>query len=278
MTRSNLLVQDQGRATTKTGESRMDLQLKGKAVVVTGASRGIGRSMAEAFADEGANVAICARNAGQVAEAVAALEGRGVTAFGQAVDIADGPALQAFVRAAGEALGGIDVLVSNASALVQGAHDADWRAMFDVDLMGAVRSFEAAKPFLEAAAAKSGDACFLITSSVSAAEASGPSAYGAMKAAQIHYAKGVARANAPQHIRCNVISPGTVFFEGGVWGNVKAGMPGFFETMIKRNPTGRMATPEEVAAAAVFLASPRSAFTTGINMLVDGAISQRVNF
>jgi 3-oxoacyl-[acyl-carrier protein] reductase len=75
-----------------------------------------------------------------------------------------------------------------------------------------------------------------------------------------------------------VVSPGTVFFEGGVWGNVKANMPGFFETMIKRNPTGRMAAPEEIAAATVFLASPRSAFTTGINMVVDGAISRRANF
>jgi 3-oxoacyl-[acyl-carrier protein] reductase len=256
----------------------MDLQLKGKTAVVTGATRGIGRSIAEAFAEEGANVAVCARNSDQVAETVAALETMGVNAFGQAVDIADGPALKGFITAAGEALGGINVLVSNASALVNGSQEADWDAMFQVDVMGAVRAFDAAKPFLEKAAAEAGDAAFLITSSVSAAEASGPSAYGAMKAAQIHFAKGIAKANAAQHIRCNVISPGTVYFEGGVWGNVKAGMPGFFETMIKRNPTGRMATPEEIAAAAVFLASPRSGFTTGINMLVDGAISQRVNF
>ncbi|MDB5450263.1 MAG: putative oxidoreductase [Phenylobacterium sp.] len=256
----------------------MDLQLKGKTAVVTGGSRGIGRSIAELFADEGANVAICARNADQVAEAVKALEAKGVKAWGQAVDIADGPALKAFIQKAGETLGGIDVLVSNASALVQGAGDAEWQAMFDVDVMGAVRSFDAARPFLEKAAADHGDAAFIITSSVSAAEASGPSAYGAMKAAQIHYAKGLARANAAKRIRCNVVSPGTVFFEGGVWGNVKANMPGLFEQMIKRNPTGRMATPEEIAAATVFLASPRSAFTTGINMLVDGAISQRVNF
>ena len=103
-------------------------------------------------------------------------------------------------------------------------------------------------------------------------------AYGAIKAAQIHFAKGVAKENAPKHIRCNVISPGTVFFEGGVWGRVKDGMPAFFEATIKRNPTGRMATPEEIASAAVFLSSPRSAFTTGINMVVDGAISARVNY
>ena len=256
----------------------MDLQLKGKSAVVTGATRGIGRAIAELFADEGANVAICARNPEQVGEAVKALEAKGVKAFGKAVDIADGPALKAFVGEAAAALGGLDILVSNASALVNGNSDAAWKAMFDIDIMGAVRSFEAAKPHLEKAAADKGDAAFLITSSISAAEADRPDAYGALKAAQIHFAKGLARENAPKGVRCNVVSPGTVFFEGGVWGNVKAGMPDFFEQMIKRNPTGRMATPEEIAAATVFLASPRSAFTTGINMVLDGAISRRANF
>lgn len=256
----------------------MDLQLKGKTAVVTGASRGIGRSIAELFADEGANVAICARNAEQVAEAVKALEAKGVKAFGQAMDIADGPALKGFVEAAAGKLGGLDILVSNASALVQGTGEDQWRAMFEIDILGAVRSYDAAKPHLEAAAAKTGDAAFIITSSISAAETDNPNSYGAIKAALIHYAKGVAREGAPKKVRCNVVSPGTVFFEGGVWGNVKENMPGFFDQMIKRNPTGRMATPEEIAAATVFLASPRSAFTTGINMVVDGAISRRVNF
>ena len=256
----------------------MDLGLKGKKAVVTGGSRGIGRAIADLLAEEGADVAICARNAEQVAQVVAELEAKGVKAFGQAVDIADGPAIRAFVAQAGETLGGIDDMVSNASALVQGAGEDEWRAMFEIDILGAVRTFEAAKPFLEKAGETHGDAAFLITSSVSAAEASNASSYGAMKAALIHYAKGLARENAAKHIRANVVSPGTVFFEGGVWGNVKAGMPGFFDQMIKRNPTGRMATPEEVAAATVFLASPRSAFTTGINMLVDGAISTRVNY
>lgn len=256
----------------------MDLQLKGKTAVVTGASRGIGRSIAELFAEEGANVAICARNADQVAAAVEDLKGRGVEAWGQAVDIADGTALKAFVAGAGERLGGIDVLVSNASALVNGGSEDDWRAMFDIDVMGAVRSFEAAAPFLEAAAQAKGDAAFVMISSVSAAETQGGSAYGPMKAALIHYAKGLARQYAARKVRANVVSPGTVLFEGGVWGNVRDQMPGFFEQMIKRNPTGRMATPEEIAAATVFLASPLSAFTTGSNLLVDGAISSRVNF
>jgi 3-oxoacyl-[acyl-carrier protein] reductase len=256
----------------------MDLLLNGKNVIVTGASRGIGKAIAETFADEGANVAICARTAAAVDEVVEQLKAKGIKAFGSAVDIADGPGLQAWIAKAADQLGGVDVLVSNASALPRDNSEGAWKSLFDIDVMGAVRSFEAAKPFLEKAGEERGDAAFVIISSVSAAEASSISAYGAMKASLIHYAKGVAREGAPKHVRCNVISPGTVYFEGGVWGNAKAHAPAFFETMIKRNPTGRMASPEEIGAAVAFLASPRSAFTTGINMVVDGAISQRANF
>ncbi len=256
----------------------MDLQLKGKVAVITGGTRGIGRAIAAGFADEGGDVAICARNAEQVAEAVRGLQAKGVRAFGQAVDIKDGAALKGFVKAAGDTLGGIDVVVSNPSSLLQGAAEADWQAMLDVDILGAVRLWEAAEPYLVEAAAQKGDACFLIISSTSSVSADRPSAYGAMKAAQIHFAKGVARANAAKKVRCNVISPGTVFVEDGPWGNVKRNAPAFFEQMLKRNPTGRMATAEEIAAAALFLVSPRSAFTTGTNMVVDGGITERAHY
>jgi 3-oxoacyl-[acyl-carrier protein] reductase len=256
----------------------MDLQLKGKKAIVTGASRGIGRAIAEALAAEGADVAICARGQAGVDEVVNALTAKGHTAFGAAVDIADGPALKDWITEAAKRLGGLDILVSNASALTRGAGEEDWKAMYDVDLMGAVRALEAARPFLERAGAENGDAAFIITSSVSAAEASAPGAYGAIKAALIHFAKGVAREGAPRRLRCNVVSPGTVLFEGGVWGVTRDRAPDFFKMMIARNPTGRMGTPEEIAAATVFLASPLSAFTTGINMVVDGGITQRANF
>jgi 3-oxoacyl-[acyl-carrier protein] reductase len=256
----------------------MDLQLKGKKAIVTGGSRGIGRAIVETLAAEGAEVAICARGQSGVDELVGALTAKGAKAFGAAVDIADGPALKRWITEAAERMGGLDVLVSNASALTRGAAEEDWKAMYDVDLMGAVRALEAARPFLEKAGAENGDASFIITSSVSAAEASAPGAYGAIKAALIHFAKGVAREAAPRHLRCNVVSPGTIFFEGGVWGMTKERAPDFFKTMIARNPTGRMGTPEEIAAATVFLASPLSAFTTGINMVVDGGITQRANF
>lgn len=255
----------------------MDLQLKGKKAIVTGGSRGIGRAIAEALAAEGADVGLCARHEGQLQEAVESLKSKGVNALGQSVDIRDGARLKAWIAETATALGGLDILVSNASALTTGNSEEEWRSLFEVDLLGAVRSFEAALPFLTQAAAN-GDAAFVIISSVSAAEASSLSAYGAIKASLIHVAKGLAREHAAKGVRTNVVSPGTVYFEGGVWANVEARAPDFFKSMIKRNPTGRMATAEEIAAAATFLASPASRFTTGVNLVVDGAITQRVNF
>src|SRR5690348_4258293 len=256
----------------------MDLQLKGKNAIILGGTRGIGRAIADTLADEGANVAICARNADQVKDAVAALKDKGVRATGAVVDIMDGAALKTWVAKAGDELGGIDILVSNAGAMAQGGDPASWESNFQLDVLGAVNAFDAAKPFLEKAAEKNGDAAFVIISSVSAAESDNGSSYGPIKAALIHYAKGLARQYAPGHIRTNVVSPGTVYFKGGVWNMIETNMPQVFKGAMERNPTGRMATPQDIANAAVFLASSASSFTTGVNLMVDGAISRRVNF
>ena len=256
----------------------MDLHLKGKNAVILGGTRGIGRAIADTLAAEGANVAICARNADQIKDAVAALKDKGVKATGASVDIMDGEALKAWVTKAGTELGGIDILVSNAGAMAQGGDPASWEQNFKLDVLGMVNAFDAAKPFLEKAAAGGGDAAYIIISSVSAAESDNASSYGPIKAALIHYAKGLARQYAKKHIRANVVSPGTVYFEGGVWNQIEKGMPAVFKGAMERNPTGRMATPQDVANAAVFLASPASSFTTGSNLIVDGAISNRVNF
>ena len=145
-------------------------------------------------------------------------------------------------------------------------------------MLGAVHAFDAARPFLEASGEKSGDAAFVIISSISAAQADVASSYGPIKAALIHMAKGLARQYAKKKIRVNVVSPGTVYFKGGVWNMIEQNMPERYNDAMKRNPTGRMATPQEIANAAVFLASPVSGFTTGSNLIVDGAISNRVNF
>ena len=256
----------------------MDLGLKGKRAVVLGGTRGIGRAIAELLAGEGCDVAVCARNPDEVTSTVESLGDKDVRSMGQALDIADGPALTAFVREMGRILGGLDILVSNASAMPEGVGEDAWRRMLDVDLLGAVRGFDAALPMLETAAQAHGDASAVFISSVSAAEASAAGAYGPMKAALIHYAKGLARQHAAKRVRVNVVSPGTILFDGGVWANIRDHQPEVFERSLGRNPTGRMGLPEEIAAAAVFLASPRSSFTSGSNLVVDGAITGRVNF
>ncbi len=256
----------------------MDLRLKGKKAVVLGGTRGIGRAIAETLATEGAHVALCARNAGQVKDAVAALKEKRVNAFGSSVDIADGAALKAWVGEAGSQLGGIDILISNASALDMGNSQSAWENGLKIDVLGAVNSLDAAMPFLEKSAIASGDASVVFISSVSAAEANAGQAYGAVKAALIHFAKGAARQYARKKIRVNVVSPGTIYFKGGVWNMVEEGNAEMFKATIARNPLGRMGTPQEIADITTFLASPLSGFTTGSNVCVDGGITARVNF
>ncbi|WP_025035034.1 SDR family NAD(P)-dependent oxidoreductase [Bradyrhizobium sp. DOA9] len=256
----------------------MDLGLKGKNAVVLGGTRGIGRAIAATLAGEGANVAVCARNADQVATTVAELKASGIRATGGTVDVTDGAALKGWIETAAKDLGGIDLLFSNAGAMAQGHDPASWEQNFRLDVLGAVHAFDAARPFLETSSAEGGDAAFVIISSIAAAQADTASSYGPIKAALIHMAKGLARQYARKKIRVNVVSPGTVYFKGGVWEMIEKNMPERYNDAMKRNPTGRMATPQEIASAAVFLASPVSGFTTGSNLVVDGAISNRVNF
>ena len=256
----------------------MDLELKGKNAIILGGTRGIGRAIADTLAAEGANVAICARKSEQGADAVAALAATGVKATGTAVDITDGVALKAWIEAAAAELGGIDILVSNAGAMAVGNDPAAWEQNFRLDVLGMVNAFEAAKPFLLKAGEARGDASFVVISSVSAAESDSAGSYGPIKAALIHQAKGLARQYAAQHVRTNVVSPGAVYFKGGVWNMIETNMPAMYQGMMERIPMGRMATPDDIAKAAVFLASPASSFTSGVNLVVDGVSSRRVNF
>jgi 3-oxoacyl-[acyl-carrier protein] reductase len=253
----------------------MDLGLAGKKALITGGTKGIGRSVAEHFAAEGADVAICARHAEDVAQAVAALKARGVRATGRAVDVTDGPRLAQWIADAAEELGGLDILVANVSALAISPDEASWKAEFETDLMGTVRAVNAAMPFLE----KSAAAAIVVISSVSGREidfAAGP--YGVFKAALIHYAKGLAFQLAGKGIRVNALSPGNTYFPGGVWEKIEHGNPDLFAKALALNPTGRMGRPEEMARAVVFLASPAASFITGTNLVVDGALTRGVQF
>ena len=251
----------------------MDLGLKGKKVAVTGGSKGIGRAIAEGFAAEGAGVSICARNAAEVEATVASLKAKGVTAFGQALDVADGPALTAWVAASADALGGLDALVCNVSALAVGDSAESWQKSFSVDMMHTVNAVQVAVPFLE----KSSSGSIVLISSVSGFEVDfAAGSYGAIKAALIHYAKGLSRQLVGKGIRVNCVSPGNTYFDGGIWQNIEKNMPDLFASTLKVNPTGKFGTAEEVANGVVFISSPMASRISGTNLVIDGALTVAV--
>ena len=250
----------------------MDLRLDGLTAIVTGGTGGIGRATVEVLAEEGCSVGFCARGEQGVRETEAHLEEMGVPAFGRALDVADGPALKEWVDDATGALDGLDIVVANVSGMGSGEGEEEWERAFDIDVMHTVRTVEAALPHLRESEAPA----VVIVSTVSAREAHDAHAYGALKAALNHYGKGLARKLAGDGIRVNVVSPGTIYVEDGYWGDAKRQDPERYQQMLHANPLGRMGRPEEVARAVAFLASRASSFTTGTNLLVDGAITAAV--
>ena len=253
----------------------MDLAIKNRTAVVTGGSRGIGRAITETFAAEGCNVAICARGADGVAEAVAALQAKGVRATGTALDVADRDAVTRWIDGAADTLGGIDILVPNVSAFPDANEPEAWRKGFDVDLMGTIHPIDAAMPHLEKSEA---GAIVVIGSTAAVVPMSPGRPYDVYKAALLTYVKSISLGCAPNGIRVNTVSPGTIYFEGGRWDMAKKNNPARYEHYFALNPLGRMGTPQEVANAAVFLASPAASFITGANLIVDGDLTSRVQF
>ncbi len=244
----------------------MELGLEGKAAIVTGGSRGIGRATALALAAEGCHVALCARGAEALQDTAGELRERGVKVHAEVCDVSDPAALDAFLEGARAALGGSDVLVNNASGFGISDDESSWKLGFEVDVMGSVRASWRVVPWLEEA----GGGAIIHISSTAALEAPGSPPYSAMKAALISHSKNLAITLAPKGIRVNCVAPGSIEFPGGIWDQVKRGNRAIYDAMLATIPSGRMGTAEEVANAVVFLASARASWITGAVLSVDG--------
>jgi 3-oxoacyl-[acyl-carrier protein] reductase len=257
----------------------MDLKLKDRKAIVTGATRGIGLRIARQLADEGVHLGICSRTASAVDETVAELQKKGVNVVGDAVDVADADGYPAWIASAADRLGGLDIFVSNVSAGPTEAGEKGWQNLFEADILGAVRGCEAALPFLR----KSDAGAIVLIASISgvmakALKAPGIHAYGSCKAALIAYGAQISKELAKENIRVNMVSPGAIYFEGGPWDFIKQKAPAVYQAAVEETAMGRLGTPEEVASTVVFLASPVSSFTTSQNLHVDGGYMQHVAF
>ena len=249
------------------GDVFMAFDFSGSRVVIAGGSRGIGRSIALAFAQAGAAVSVCARGTEGLKAVENELNVHGHRVHTATCDLAVGEEIRAYIEAAAEALGGIDVLINNASGFGAGDTEAGWDAGFNVDLMATVRACHAALPFLRQSAS---GAIVNVTSISAFRPSTRTQSYAAVKAAVVHYTASHALTLARDRIRVNAVAPGSVEFPGGLWEQRKSSDPELYGRILRSVPFGRLGTPEEVASAVVFLASPYAAWITGQTLVVDG--------
>ena len=247
----------------------MEISFKGKKVLVGGGSRGIGRSIALAFVESGADVAICARGSKDLKVAEAELRKHGTKIFSMACDLGDESQVTGYVNEAAKALGGIDVLINNASGVGMKDDESGWLASVNVDLFGTVRATRAAIPFLEKTKGS-----IVNISSISGLRAVPRSLpYAAIKAALINYTMSQGLALAAKQIRVNAIAPGSIEFPGGIWDSRKTSEPELYQRVLKSIPWGRYGLPDEIAKVALFLASDLASWVTGQTIVVDGGQS-----
>ena len=250
----------------------MELMLREKIALVTGGSRGIGRAIVQRLVDEECRVAICARGAADLERTLGDLRKRGAHVHGMQADVTQPAELERFVHDSAEQLGGVDLLVANVGGVVgRGGIQLsleDWRRTFELNLFHAVAVIQAVLPYMRSR----GGGSIVIIASISGWKPGPPMHYGAAKAAEIYLAGPLAMELAPDHIRVNTLSPGSIMFPEGGWDRFRRRDPDTFAAFEQREfPSRRLGTPEEVADVAVFLLSDRARWINGAHIPVDGA-------
>jgi 3-oxoacyl-[acyl-carrier protein] reductase len=244
----------------------MPFDFKGKKVIVCGGSRGIGRSIALGFAEAGADVSICARNAETLEKTRAEIARFGHKAHAGSCDLAKEADISRYIADAIKALGGLDVLVNNASGFGAGDDEKSWELSIDVDVLATIRASREAMTTLTAS---KGNIINIASGSGLRPSVRTP-AYGAAKAAVIHYTRTQAAVLAKTGVRVNCVAPGSIEFPGGVWAERKAKEPALYAATLANCPMGRMGEPEEVANVVMFLASPLASWVTAQIVAVNG--------
>lgn len=253
----------------------MDLELKGKKAILVAANASVGRHTAEVLAAEGCAVALCGRTQEKVDAVVETVKGFGVQGFGKAVDASDAQALPAFIDEAAAALGGCDIFISFVSTNPGVDSDEGWLAVMNGDILPLSRGIRTALPYLQKS-----DAGSIVTLSSTGAveEFMGPQPYNALKAAVINYSAALAQKHAPEGIRVNCLIPGPIYTDDGPWAYIKENMTEFYDGILSQIPMGRMCSGEEIGKAIAFVASPACRFMTGASLVIDGALTKRVQF
>lgn len=255
----------------------MDLKLKGKTAIITGASRGIGKAIATSLAQEGCNLIICARGEEMLEKAADELRSQGVRVASIALDITQPKAAKELVERARSEFGRLDVFVGNAGgnrrAMFADTTDDDWNAIMELNLNAHIRTSRAAIGLMKSF----GGGSILFVSSIFGREAGGKglSIYNTTKSALISVAKIMAVELGQDGIRVNTVAPGSIRFEGGSWDKRCKEDPEGMAAFIRDNiPMGRFGTAEEVADVVTFLSSPRASWISGASITVDGVQSR----
>ncbi|MEL6446463.1 MAG: SDR family oxidoreductase [Pseudomonadota bacterium] len=253
----------------------MDLGLRDKRAIITGATKGIGRQILELLIAEGCNVATCSRSIEDVEACIEKASTRKAQVYGDVCDIRDQEEYAAWIDKMVEQMDGVDIFIPNVSAGGGMDSEKNWWKNFEADVLGTVRGVEAVIPHMKE---NGGGAITMIGTTASLETFAGPQAYNALKASLYTYSKQLGQFHGADGIRCNIVSPGPIEFPGGSWDMIRDTIPKFYEKTLRDHPTGRLGKPQEVAKAVVFLSSPAASWCNGSNLVVDGGFTKGVHF